>query len=122
KNKVWVNFHRGGETAGNWTDLDAPAPAQNKIKFSPAAVRAPSGNPMVFVVGADDKIYSRTVPDDGVWKSHSSPGGPLDSSPYAVVIGSSILVFVNGGGKVHQLIVNTNTWTTLTPTDTSPAF
>jgi len=122
KNKVWVNFHRGGETAGNWTDLDAPAPAQNKIKFSPAAVRAPSGNPMVFVVGADDKIYSRTVPDDGIWKPHSSPGGPLDSSPYAVVIGSSILVFVNGGGKVHQLIVNTNTWTTLTPTDTSPAF
>jgi len=125
--KIFVNFHRSNQAVGTWTNLEAPD-AQKRLTFSPAAVRAPNGFPRVFIVGEDGKLYSREFSPVGVWLDHGSPPGGLNeppyklgSSPFAVVLGSVIHVFVTGEGVVHWLPLDTSsltgTWKSLIPRD-----
>ena len=129
--KVWVHFHRSNGTSKTWVDLGAPAPSSGskQLKFNPAAVVMPFGPAFarVFVVGGDDKLYSRGIssapgPLDNEWQLHESPSGaPWASSPFVTKVGSTVLVFITGtDGLVHRLTISgTSTWTTLTPDNQS---
>ena len=125
-NKIWVHYHHSSQTAGSWTDLDAPgsAPATIRLRFSPAAITPPlawAEFSRVFVVGADGKLYSRAMHPISGWNDHGNPGVSLDSPPFVVAAGDKIFVFVNGEGVVHWLPLDHNftaQWRSLTPPNT----
>ena len=128
--KVWLHSHGTGQATGDWKDLGTPSA---QVRFSPAAIRLPSGSTFarVFVVAADGQLYSIGVSAasaiEGDWISHGAPAGvTLDSPPFVVAAQSDVLVFVTGtdadGNRVvHRLTLEpdqTFAWLSLPPTTT----
>jgi predicted phage baseplate assembly protein len=129
--RLWVHFHLSTGANADWFDLDAPpSTSKKRITFNPAAVVLPSVGPAfgrVFVVGSDGKLYSRGIlgtgkPQDS-WSRHDAPGGPKwASSPFVIVAGPNILVYITGeDGVVYQGTLAPPSlnmvWLALTPTN-----
>lgn len=126
--KVWVHHHRSDGSGRRWVDLDAPAVGSgpSQVKLNPAAVVLPVGSAVfarVFVVAGDNKLYSCGITSApaaiGGWQAHGAPAGePWTSSPFAVIEGTDILVFITGAdGFVHRLALTggASVWTPLEP-------
>ncbi len=129
--KVWVHLHQAGQETGNWTDLGAPGSPPAKITFGPAAIRLSGTGPFarVFVVADDGNLYSKSIAITGApqpaWDSHAAPPGVLlNSPPFVVLAGTSVLAFVNGKDAtgyraVHRYNLQSNAWVTLKPGNVS---
>jgi hypothetical protein len=130
--KLWVHFHRSDGSNRTWIDLDAPpaGSASRQLKFNPGVVVLQPGSAAfarVFVVGRDDKLYSRDISTAPAalgtdWQLYDSPAGqPWKSSPFVTADGSTVLVFITGDdGVVHRLTLNgAAAWTGLAPNNQS---
>jgi len=83
--------------------MSVPAAAQTSVtvKYSPALLSTTGANLNMFVTGSDGNVYFRTSADGVTWSgttfsSLGAPTGGATSSPTAVQVGSTIVVYVCG--------------------------
>ncbi|MET0134388.1 MAG: hypothetical protein ABW215_12440 [Kibdelosporangium sp.] len=118
--EVLLNTRTGENWAQRWTRLDGPT--GRGILGQPAAYGSPDGRIDLFVRGADNSAYQRTL-RNGRWSSWNRLGGDLVDSPtVAFKSPAEWTMFATGPyGLVWSRTQNTG-WTTIGSPDLHPIY